>query len=67
MVPSVRSWIDRYRIAMEDARTLDAIIFDKTGTLTEGEYGVVGMETIDGVDEDDALASQQPPKATRNT
>ena len=46
----------RDRIAMEDARNLDAIIFDKTGTLTEGEHGVVGMETIDGVDEDDALA-----------
>jgi len=46
----------RDRIAMEDARTLDAIIFDKTGTLTEGEHGVVGMVTIDGVDENDALA-----------
>jgi Cu2+-exporting ATPase len=46
----------RDRIAMEEARTLDAIIFDKTGTLTEGEHGVVGMATIDGVDEDDALA-----------
>ncbi|WP_435346010.1 copper-translocating P-type ATPase [Haloarchaeobius sp. HRN-SO-5] len=46
----------RDRIAMEEARNLDAIIFDKTGTLTEGEHGVVGMETIDGVDEDDALA-----------
>ena len=46
----------RDRIAMEQARDLDAIIFDKTGTLTEGEHGVAGMETIDGVDEDDALA-----------
>ncbi|MFC7251714.1 copper-translocating P-type ATPase [Halomicroarcula sp. GCM10025324] len=46
----------RDRIAMEEARNLDAIIFDKTGTLTEGEHGVVGMETTDGVDEDDALA-----------
>ncbi|RCU44238.1 copper-translocating P-type ATPase [Haloplanus salinus] len=46
----------RDRIAMEDARKLDAIIFDKTGTLTEGEHGVVGMVTIDGVDEEDALA-----------
>jgi Cu2+-exporting ATPase len=46
----------RDRIAMEDARNLDAIIFDKTGTLTEGEHGVVGQETVDGVDEDDALA-----------
>jgi Cu2+-exporting ATPase len=46
----------RDRIAMEDARKLDTIIFDKTGTLTEGEHGVVGTATIDGVDEDDALA-----------
>ncbi len=46
----------RDRIAMEDARNLDAIIFDKTGTLTEGEHGVVDMATADGVDEDDALA-----------
>ncbi len=46
----------RDRIAMEDARNLDAIIFDKTGTLTEGEHGVVDMATGDGVDEDDALA-----------
>jgi Cu2+-exporting ATPase len=46
----------RDRIAMEDARNLDAIIFDKTGTLTEGEHGVVDMATVDGVDENDALA-----------
>jgi len=46
----------RDRIAMEQARELDAIIFDKTGTLTEGEHGVVGMETVDSVDEDEALA-----------
>ena len=46
----------RDRIAMEDARNLDAIIFDKTGTLTEGEHGVVDMATVDGVDEDYALA-----------
>ncbi|WP_438267698.1 copper-translocating P-type ATPase [Halorussus limi] len=46
----------RDRIAMEQARDLDAIIFDKTGTLTEGEHGVVGVATIDGVDEDEALA-----------
>jgi len=46
----------RDRIAMEDARKLDAIIFDKTGTLTEGEHGVVDMATVEGVDEDDALA-----------
>jgi Cu2+-exporting ATPase len=45
----------RDRIAMEQARELDAIIFDKTGTLTEGEHGVVGMATVDGVDEAEAL------------
>ncbi|WP_226483234.1 copper-translocating P-type ATPase [Natrinema amylolyticum] len=46
----------RDRIAMEDARNLDAIIFDKTGTLTEGEHGVVDMATVDSIDEDDAFA-----------
>ncbi|SFC74825.1 Cu2+-exporting ATPase [Halobiforma haloterrestris] len=46
----------RDRIAMEEARNLDAIIFDKTGTLTEGEHGVVDMVTVDGVAEDEALA-----------
>ncbi|WP_435097885.1 copper-translocating P-type ATPase [Halorubrum sp. N11] len=46
----------RDRIAMEEARNLDAIIFDKTGTLTEGEHGVVDMATVEGVTEDDALA-----------
>ncbi|EMA70715.1 copper-translocating P-type ATPase [Halorubrum aidingense JCM 13560] len=46
----------RDRIAMEEARNLDAIIFDKTGTLTEGEHGVVDMATVDGVAEDAALA-----------
>ncbi|MFC6954563.1 copper-translocating P-type ATPase [Halorubellus litoreus] len=46
----------RDRIAMEQARNLDAIIFDKTGTLTEGEHGVVGMRTVSDVSQDDALA-----------
>ncbi|MHB9286925.1 copper-translocating P-type ATPase [Halobacteriales archaeon Cl-PHB] len=46
----------RDRIAMEEARNLDTIVFDKTGTLTEGEHGVVGMATVDGVDEDEVLA-----------
>ncbi|WP_276256448.1 heavy metal translocating P-type ATPase [Halomontanus rarus] len=46
----------RDRIAMEEARNLDAIIFDKTGTLTEGEHGVVGVATADGTDEQEALA-----------
>lgn len=46
----------RDRIAMEESRNLDTVIFDKTGTLTEGEHGVVDMATVDGVDEDNALA-----------
>jgi Cu2+-exporting ATPase len=46
----------RDRIAMEQARELDTVVFDKTGTLTEGEQGVVGIETVEGVDEDEALA-----------
>ncbi|ELY64200.1 copper-translocating P-type ATPase [Natronococcus jeotgali DSM 18795] len=46
----------RDRIAMEEARNLDAIIFDKTGTLTEGEHGVVGTETVSSIDEEEALA-----------
>jgi Cu2+-exporting ATPase len=41
---------------MEEARTLDTIIFDKTGTLTEGEFGVVGVETVEGWSADEALA-----------
>ncbi|WP_436909827.1 copper-translocating P-type ATPase [Halosimplex marinum] len=45
----------RDRIAMEQARSLDTVVFDKTGTLTEGEHGVVGTATVDGVDEDEAL------------
>nr|WP_121820701.1 copper-translocating P-type ATPase [Halostella salina] len=45
----------RDRIAMEEARNLDSIIFDKTGTLTEGEHGVVGIATVDRVDEGEAL------------
>ncbi|GAB4160434.1 MAG: heavy metal translocating P-type ATPase [Candidatus Promineifilaceae bacterium] len=46
----------RDRRALEAARELDAIIFDKTGTLTKGEQGVVGIITVEGVSEDEALA-----------
>jgi Cu2+-exporting ATPase len=46
----------RDRLALEDARELDTVMFDKTGTLTEGEFGVVGMETVEGWDDDRALA-----------
>jgi Cu2+-exporting ATPase len=46
----------RDRLALEAARELDTIIFDKTGTLTEGAFGVVDMATLDGWEEDRALA-----------
>ncbi len=46
----------RDRLALEEARKLNTIIFDKTGTLTVGEFGVVGIETVDGWDQDRALA-----------
>jgi len=46
----------RDRLALESARHLDTIIFDKTGTLTKGEQGVVGIATVDGWNEDEALA-----------
>ena len=40
----------RDRLALEAAREIDTVIFDKTGTLTEGRFGVVGMETVDGLE-----------------
>jgi Cu2+-exporting ATPase len=46
----------RDRLALEVAREIDTVIFDKTGTLTKGEFGVVGMTTTDGLDENQALA-----------
>ena len=46
----------RNRFALEAARRIDVVIFDKTGTLTKGEFGVVGISTSDGWDEDRALA-----------
>jgi Cu2+-exporting ATPase len=46
----------RDRLALEEAREIDMIIFDKTGTLTKGEFGVVGVATAEGWDEDRALA-----------
>ncbi|KAB1189178.1 MULTISPECIES: copper-translocating P-type ATPase [Haloferax] len=45
----------RDRIAMEQARELDVIVFDKTGTLTEGEQGVVDIETVEGITDEEAL------------
>ena len=46
----------RDRLALEAAREINTIIFDKTGTLTAGLFGVVGIETIDGIKPEDALA-----------
>jgi Cu2+-exporting ATPase len=45
----------RDRLALEKARLINMVIFDKTGTLTEGQFGVVGIETVDGLSQDDAL------------
>ncbi|MCC7352961.1 MAG: HAD-IC family P-type ATPase, partial [Anaerolineae bacterium] len=44
------------RLAMEAARELNTVIFDKTGTLTKGEFGVVGMASVNGWGEGQALA-----------
>jgi Cu2+-exporting ATPase len=45
----------RDRRGLEEARNLDAVVFDKTGTLTRGEFGVVDIATIDGLDSGEAL------------
>jgi Cu2+-exporting ATPase len=45
----------RDRRGLEASRTLTTVVFDKTGTLTEGKFGVVGITTIDGLGEVDAL------------
>ncbi len=45
----------RDRLALEKARLVNVIVFDKTGTLTEGEFGVVGIETVEGITPDEAL------------
>lgn len=46
----------RNRLALEAARNIDVVVFDKTGTLTEGKFGVVGISTLEGWDENRALA-----------
>jgi Cu2+-exporting ATPase len=46
----------RNRLALEAAREINTVIFDKTGTLTEGRFGVVGIETVEGIQPDEALA-----------
>nr|MBC8506279.1 heavy metal translocating P-type ATPase [Chloroflexota bacterium] len=45
----------RDRLALEQAREINTVIFDKTGTLTLGEFGVVGIATVDGWSNEDAL------------
>jgi Cu2+-exporting ATPase len=46
----------RDRVALELARQLDVVVFDKTGTLTRGEQGMVGIASVDGIEEGEALA-----------
>ncbi len=46
----------RDRRALEEAREIDTVVFDKTGTLTTGQQGVVGIETIENVTRENALA-----------
>jgi len=46
----------RNRLALEAAREIDVVIFDKTGTLTKGEQGMVAFKSVNGVDENHALA-----------
>ena len=45
----------RDRRGLEEARNLDAVVFDKTGTLTRGEFGVVDIATVAGLDSTEAL------------
>jgi Cu2+-exporting ATPase len=45
----------RDRRGLEEARNLTSVVFDKTGTLTRGEFGVVGIATVDGLRDMDAL------------
>ncbi len=47
----------RDRLALEQARNLQAVVFDKTGTLTVGEQGLVDIATADEVDQGQALAA----------
>jgi Cu2+-exporting ATPase len=44
------------RLALEEMRTVDAVLFDKTGTLTRGEPTVTGVQPAPGVDADEVLA-----------
>jgi Cu2+-exporting ATPase len=46
----------RDRLALEAAREINTVIFDKTGTLTQGSFGVVDLQTVGGIQVDEALA-----------
>ena len=41
--------------AIETLRTVDTLVLDKTGTLTEGRPKLVGVITVDAMQEDEAL------------
>ena len=43
--------------ALEAARHLDVVALDKTGTVTEGHLEVVAVETADGIDSAELLAT----------
>jgi Cu2+-exporting ATPase len=43
------------RLALEQMRTVDAVLFDKTGTLTRGEHVVADVVAADGVAIDELL------------
>ena len=45
----------RDRLALEQAREITTVIFDKTGTLTRGEFGVVGIKTSAGFENNQVL------------
>jgi len=44
------------RLALEQMRTVDAVLFDKTGTLTKGEPTVTGVDPVGDLNEDEVLA-----------
>jgi P-type Cu2+ transporter len=43
------------RLALESARSIDAVLFDKTGTLTKGQHVVVGVLAAAGATEVEVL------------